>query len=369
MGLNTEIDLQTTLANLGRAYNDETGTSSIVSTVTSSTGPVYDVSLSRELMASYTTGGTPVSGSDYDTLSAFSNDLRALETDTSDQYNSIQTNFLSSQFNKINSFITAAYNTDIRSYLNSGPGTDEAYNSTTGPAYDIHGGFAQSYLDHHGNSLIFKVAEIVMSGSIITMIPAPINYTGIQGYNRMDIFTISGSTDNVTIPDENITTMFYSGPGNMNFEYGATGSATFAYILGSSGSYRTLAYPRINNAGYSTAAAATGASIVGSPNTAFINLERQPEFRYANSKETLLLKAKTVNDTGDRDFVFDMVKEDTLKATSDDVERTQTITVAEAGSTSVIVGTTGNTAFYRPYSIVSATNLQNGEVFEIWVSQ
>lgn len=357
MSLNTNINLQTILERIGRAYNDETGDASIISTVAASTGPQFDIALARNLVSSYTTGGAPVSGSDFDILNNFTSNLRSLEIEIGNMYNNLKSSFLSSEFAKLNSFISSAYSTNIRSYLNN-----TSYNSATGPVYDIHGGFAQSYLDYYGSSLIFKVAEIKCSGSVIVMTHGPLSYDGTGGLSKINISSLSGST--LTLTDENIQTALYTGPNHLVIEYGVTGSTSFSYIYGSSGAYRTLAYPRIYNAGYGMQGP-TGVSFNGLS----MSIERQPIFRDPNDNNIMILKAVTVVDSGDRDFVFKMVSNNTTKPTTSDVEQTQTITVAGADDTETIVGTTGNTAFYRPFSLVSATGLQNGEVFEIWVIQ
>lgn len=357
MPLNMNIDFQTILERIGRAYRDETGDASIVSTVLASTGPQFDIALARNLVSSYTNGGNPVSGSDYDVLSAFASNLRSLEIDIATIYNTMQSSFLASEFAKLNAFVASAFSTDIRTYLNN-----TTYNSATGPVYDIHGGFAQSYLNYYGSSLIFKVAEIRCSGPVVVMTHGPMSYYGTGGLSKTSITSLSGPT--LTLTDENIPTALYTGPNNLVMEYGITGSVSFSYIYGSSGAYRTLSYPRIYDAGYAMAGP-TGISFQGLSMT----LERQPIFRYPNSANIMLLKAVSVVDNGDRDFVFKMVNSNVQKAMSGSIEQTQIITVAGVGDTETIVGTGGNTAFYRPFSLVSATGLQNGEVFEIWVTQ
>jgi hypothetical protein len=359
MSLSTNIDLQNILVSIGRAYQTDTSGSSIVSTVAMSTGPQYSVSLARNLVSAYTNGNNPVVGTDYDILSKFGTDLRSLEVEINTIYQSLQTSFLSAEFSKLNTFITNAYGTNIRSYLNN-----NTYDSTTGPVYDVHGGFAQSYLDYNGQSLIFKVADIICSGSIITMVPGPLLYPGTGGYTKCIPSTFSGPW--TTISDENTSTYLFSGSNNIVMEYIGISGAYFGYILGSSGSYRTLAYPRIYNAGYS---GNTGASMEIGVNGVTMSLTQEPAMRKANANNVYLLKAKTVVDDGDRDFVFKMVKSGNEYAAVADTEQTQTATVAGAGDTATIVGTTGNTSFYRPFSLVSAANLQNGEVFEIWVAQ
>jgi hypothetical protein len=359
MALSVNIDLQNILVDLGRAYNSETSGSSIISTLALATGPQFSVSLGRNLVSSYTNGPSPVEGNDFDILSSFGGNLRTLEIEIQNLYASLQSSFLAAEFAKLNTFIANAYGEDIRSYLNN-----DNYNSSTGPVYDIHGGFAQSYLDYNGASLIFKVAEINHSGPYTTMFHGPINYRGVGGFNRFILTSFTGPI--FTITDENINTSTFTGPFNTVFEYGTTGSVNFNYILGSSGSFRTLAYPRMLDGGYAGPTGTT--SNIYFNNVAF-EIQQQPILRQAQAPNVLLLKAAIVNDDGDRDFVFKMVKNPTNSPTIDDVEQTQIITVSGEGSISVIEGTTGNTSFYRPFSLVSANGVQDGEIFEIWISE
>lgn len=358
MALGTQIDLQAILLDLGRAYYDETGLPSVYATSLLASGPMYDVTSARNLVASYTYGSQPITGSDFTTLNNFATNLQTLSSDTATIYSNVSALFLQSEFSKLNNFIATAYNTNIRSYLNT-----YQYVVNTGPVYDVHGGFAQSYLNYNNNSLIFKVAEITSDGTNVTMISSPHAYRGTTGLTRMVLSSFSGPT--LIIADENITTETHSGPYNSIIEYGTTGSYSFSYIQGSLSSVKTLAYPRINDAGYA-ASGPTGVAFGGLK----FNINTQPAMRYPNSVNQFIIKATAVNDGGDRDFVLGMVKNNVLKAVyPTDVEQTQVITVAGTGSVAAIQGTSGNTLYYRPFNVISATNLQAGEVFEIWVMQ
>lgn len=357
--LSTTIDLQSILIDLGRAYSSETSGSSIISTVQLATGPKYSVSLARNLVSSYTTGNNPVGGSDYDTLNKFSTDLRSLEEEIQNIYYNLQSSYLSTQFSKLNTFITNAYSTDIRSYLNTYP-----YSTTTGPVYDIHGGFAKSYLDYNGNSLIFKLAEISVSGSYTTMFHGAMNYPGVGGFTKLVANSFTGPVYNIS--NENISTSLYSGSYGTVFEYGSTGSVCFNFILGNSSTIRTVAYPRLVNSGF---AGPTGSTQLVRINNIAFTIKSQPIMRQAGAANTLILKASSVQDNGDRDFVFKMVKNNTNYPTDSDIEQTKIITVAGAGDYSTIIGTTGNASFYRPFSVVSATGVKDGEIFEIWVQE
>jgi len=170
----------------------------------------------------------------------------------------------------------------------------------------------------------------------------------------------------VVITNENIGTYLFTGPNNVVVEYAGTGSTYFGYIMGSSGSFMTLAYPRIYDAGFSTN---TGSSLNFNLYNVSFQIQQQPMFRNPVSNNVFLLKATQVNDTGDRDFVFQMVSSPTDYPTTSNVEQSQIITVAGQGDLATIVGTTGNTSYYKPFSLVSATGVQNGEIFEIWVAQ
>lgn len=358
MALSTNIDLSTILLDIGRAYNTETSGSSVVMTVNLSTGPQYSLSLARNLVSQYTNGSNPINGNDFDSLNNFASDLRTLEQVTNDIYtNSVKSLWLSAVYAKLDAFIASAYGTNLRTYLNT-----PNYSSATGPAYDVHGGFAQSFLDNKGNSLVFKVAEIVCSGSYVIMTHGPMSYRGIGGMTRQQVNSCTGSR--YFISDENVSTSLFTGPYNTIFEYASSGSLGFCYILGSSGSYLTLAYPRVYDAGY---AAPTGSSsLVAFRNISF-GVQHQPAFRQTQTPNALILKATRMVQNGDRDFVFRMVTDNSVHPTSGSTEQTNVITVTTTGDTSTITGTTGNTSFYRAFSLVSANNLQDGEMFEIWV--
>jgi len=370
VALGVTINLQQILVYLGKAYNDETGLPSIYTASLLSSGPVYEITLSRNLVASYTYGNNPLSTSDFNTLSNFSAGLQTLGTSTAQFYANLAANFLSSEFNKIGTFSSAAYGTDIRSYLNT-----YQYVTYTGPVYDVHGGFSLAYSNFYNNSLVSKVAEIDYDGINATMTVAPLTYPGIGGLTRPVVSSLTGS--NYTGPygafqyitDENVTTVLYSGPNNSIIEYAATGTMNISFIAGSSVNYRTLAYPRMNNAGYGV----SGSSITGSQKTitfsgtSFI-VQPEPNRRYPGTPQTFILKATNVYDNGNRNFVFTMLKTNTTKGIFANTDQTIQITLNGSGPVTII-GTNGNTSYYRPFSLVSTQYLQAGETFEIWTQQ
>ena len=365
MSLGVTINLQQILIYLGKAYNDETGLPSIYPTSNLASGPIYDITLSRNLVSSYTYGTPPLSTSDFNTLSNFATGLQSLGTTTQQIYLSVAQNFLAAEFNKISTFSQAAYGTDIRTYLNT-----YQYITNTGPVYDVHGGFTQAYLNNYNTSLVQKVAEITSDGTNVTMTVAPLVYPGIGGLTKPIVSSLTGSIFTGPygafsfIPDENIVTVLYSGPNNSIIEYAATGSSNISFIAGSSVNFRTLAYPRMNNAGYNS----TGSYTIAFTGTSFM-VQPEPCRRYPGSPQTFLIQATNVYDAGDRNFVFTMLKTNSTKGIFANTDQTNQITVNSTGTTYVIQGTNGNSSYYRPCTLVSAQYVQAGEVFEIWTQQ
>jgi len=369
VALGITINLQQILIYLGKSYNDETGLPSVYSASQLSSGPVYEITLSRNLVASYTYGSNPLSASDYSTLSAFANNLQSLGSSTSQFYNNLASSFLSSEFNKISIFSSAAYGTDIRSYLNT-----YQYVANTGPVYDVHGGFALAYANFYNNSLVQKVAEIVYDGTYATMTVAPFIYSGTGGLTRPIVTTLTGSNFTGSygafqyITDENINTVLYSGPNNSIIEYAATGTMNISFIPGSSVNYRTLAYPRMNNAGYGATGSYTGSTVSITFSGTKFSVQSEPCRRYPGTQQSFILKATNVYDSGNRNFVFSMLKTNTTKGTFANTDQTSQITLNGSGPV-LISGTNGNTSYYRPFSLVSTQYLQAGETFEIWTQQ
>ena len=369
MALGVTINLQQILIYLGKSYRDETGLPSVYSASQLSSGPVYEITLGRNIVASYTYGNNPLSASDYSILSNFANNMQSLGASTSQFYNNLASNFLSSEFNKISIFSSAAYGTDIRSYLNT-----YQYIANTGPVYDVHGGFALAYSNFYNNSLVQKVAEIIYDGTYATMTVSPLLYQGTGGLTRPIVSTLTGSNFTGSsgafqyIPDENVNTVLFSGPNNSIVEYAATGTMNISFIAGTSNNYRTLAYPRMNNAGYGATGSYTGSTVSITFSGTKFSVQSEPCRRYPGALQTFILKATNVYDSGNRNFVFSMLKTNTAKGTFVNTDQTNQITLNGSGPV-VIVGTNSNTLYYRPFSLVSAQYLQAGETFEIWTQQ